>query len=585
MERILKNERLRDWFWFLAWGMASSVWCVTAASQLSATFDEPIDLHRGMEWWRTGSHRSLLRVGAMPLPMDIDTLPLYVWERWHGVRFDLIDADVDKLLPWARTGTLLFWWLLLFYARLAGRQLAGPWGGRLAVALLACEPSMLAHACLATKDIAISASLLALVYHFRTERRARWARRVGLPSFWYAAALLAKASGLVFGPLCMLAVEFERLIREGLFAQIWKGREGQNSMRLWVRACWVDLRPFRRDAVQIIALGLVLTFIYCGSDWQAEKTFVAWAKGLPDGPTGRSLVWVAEHLRIFSNAGEGLVKQVTHNIRGHGAYLLGRTDPRALWYYYPVVLTIKLSLMAVLAPVVLALIRPRTLANWACVAAALLVVFSLTCRVQLGIRLMLPLVALAIVGLAAAIVETCQLFPPGWRRGLFVGGATAGLLSSLVASTASWPEAICYVNPLWGGTTDGYRLVSDANYDWGQGLKELRHWQQGQGLSTVDVWYYGADPSGSKPPFHPLLLHSLPIHCPDDVLAQVHGRILAASTTLVYGSAVTEPHRIAAEFLRTCQPAARTTTYLIYDFTGDSRNARVIPQPTAARVR
>ena len=31
-----------DWLWFLACALASSLWCVTAASQLSATFDEPI---------------------------------------------------------------------------------------------------------------------------------------------------------------------------------------------------------------------------------------------------------------------------------------------------------------------------------------------------------------------------------------------------------------------------------------------------------------------------------------------------------------------------------------------------------------
>src|SRR5205807_6301382 len=105
-----------------------------------------------------------------------------------------------SLLPWARTGALLFWWLLLFYAWRAGRLLAGAWAGRLAVALLACEPSLLAHAALATTDIAISACLLALVYQFRAAREpgvtAGWVRRVGVPAFWFGASMLAKASAL-----------------------------------------------------------------------------------------------------------------------------------------------------------------------------------------------------------------------------------------------------------------------------------------------------------------------------------------------------------------------------------------------------
>src|SRR5947209_8836806 len=131
MERSRWLGWLFDGLWLLAWGLASSVWCVTAAGQLSATFDEPIYLLRGLDHWRTGSHAGLLQLGTMPLPPDVQTLPLYLWERWHGTRLDAA-GDLERLLPWARAGTLLFWGLLLGHAWLAGRRLAGPWAGRLA---------------------------------------------------------------------------------------------------------------------------------------------------------------------------------------------------------------------------------------------------------------------------------------------------------------------------------------------------------------------------------------------------------------------------------------------------------------------
>src|SRR5437773_11079914 len=105
---------------------------------------------------------------------------------------------------------LFFWYLLLFYARRAGRELAGPWGGRLAVALMACEPSLLAHASLATTDIAVTACLLALAYHFHGGREAGWWRRIAVPAVWFGAAVLAKASGLVFGLLILLVIECSR---------------------------------------------------------------------------------------------------------------------------------------------------------------------------------------------------------------------------------------------------------------------------------------------------------------------------------------------------------------------------------------
>jgi hypothetical protein len=64
------------------------------------------------------------------------------------------------------------------------------------------------------------------------------------------------------------------------------------------------LKPVGRDLAQIVGGGLVLVFLYCGSDWHTEPSFIAWAHGLPDGPLRAPTLWLAEHLRIFSNAGE-----------------------------------------------------------------------------------------------------------------------------------------------------------------------------------------------------------------------------------------------------------------------------------------
>jgi hypothetical protein len=565
VEPSTRGARIFDGLWLLLWGIASSAWCVTAAGQLSATFDEPLYVHLGLEGWRSGSHGALLRVGTMPLPVDVQTLPLYLWERWHGTELDPV-GDLDRLLPWARAGTLVFWWLLLIYGRLAGRQLAGPWGGRLAVALLACEPSLLAHASLATTDIAVSACLLALVYHFRTGRGAGWFRRVAVPMFWYAAAVSAKASALVFAPLCMFAVEL------CVVHSPWAVVSGLCRVPFWKKKdAALAPRPestYRSDLIWIVTGGLALVFVYCGSDWKPDASFVQWAQQLPAGPVGKSMVWTAEHLRIFSNAGHALARQITHNVRGHGVYLLGRTDPRSLWYYFPVVLSIKLSLPLLLGPILLTVVRPRALVNWACLAAAVLVVFSLTCRVQLGVRLMLPLVVLLIVGLAAAIVQASRMSQAAWAKGLFLAGAAAAVIWTAVATAIVWPNGLSYVNEVWGGTEHGYRLVSEANYDWGQGLKELCRWQRRQGLADLDVWYFGSDPTLYKLPLHTLPLHALPVQRPDDLQPILRGHRIAVSTTLLYGTCPAgRAQECARDFLRSRQPVARTTTFFIYDFT------------------
>ena len=400
------RQQWADALWFLAWALGSSAWCLTAAAQLGPTFDEPIYFQRGIQGWRDFSHQGLLTLGTMPLPIDMQSLPLYLWETAQGTPIDL-QNDIDSMLFWMRAGNLVFWLLLLWYGRQIGRLLAGPWGGRLAVALLACEPSLLAHAALATTDIAISADVLvALLYHFRAGREAGWFRRVALPAVWFGLAILAKASAVVYGPICLAIIELERLVRSALWPTL-----GETPGVSVGAAAWKQTRQSRHDLPWIGIGGLALAVIYCGSDFQPQPSLVRWAHGLPAGLFASVMVAIADHLCIFSNAFEGIARQVKHNMHGHGSYLLGVENPRALWYYFPVLLTIKLSIPVLLAPFAVAATRARALANWACLTAQVLLVFSLTFRVQIGIRLVLPLVSIGLVGLAAAIVQAGAIGP------------------------------------------------------------------------------------------------------------------------------------------------------------------------------
>jgi hypothetical protein len=557
MEARANQGRLGDLLWLLAWGVASSVWCVTAAGHLGATFDEPLHLQRGLECWRTSSHRGLIRLGYMPLPADVQTLPLYLAEKWRGQPWD-VARDYETILPWFRAGTLPFWWVLLTYAGLAGRLLAGRWGGRLAVALLACDPNLLAHAGLGGSDIPVTACLLVAVYHFRANRESTWPWRVGLPALCYGIAVLAKASALVFGPMLMFAVELERVARLPRM-------EAPAGAWGWAKALFHDLRPFVREMVPLCAIGLAITFVYCGSDWQTEPSFVAWAHGLPPGASHDVLAWLSDHLRVFSNAGEGLVRQIKHNMHGHATYILGESSIKSIWYYYPVLFTIKLPLPPLLLLLALTVLRPRGLVNWAMAAALLLLVFSLNCRVQIGIRLQFPMVVMTWLGLAAALVGAARALTPLWGRRAFALGVAAGVAWLGHETAAVWPDGLCYINPFWGGVPGGYRLVSDSNYDWGQGLPELAQWKARHPAESMDVWYFGTDPALDHMPVHHVPLHGLPIERPEDVRREVHARYLAVGTTVLYGYGFTEAHRRAALYLRQLRPVDRTTTFLIFD--------------------
>ena len=120
-----------QWFdiaWLMFFGIVSSAWSVSSAHKIGPTFDEPIYLEQGLAHWRDGSYFGLLDLGTMPLPIDVNTGPLYLYEQLRGQPID-VNVEMATILPWARASTLLFWWLLLIYGFLLGRRLAGVWGG------------------------------------------------------------------------------------------------------------------------------------------------------------------------------------------------------------------------------------------------------------------------------------------------------------------------------------------------------------------------------------------------------------------------------------------------------------------------
>lgn len=543
---------------FAAIVIASSAACIATARGTGPVFDEPIYLNAGLEHWRSGSRHELMRLGTMPLPVDVETLPLFVWERWRGRPIDA-EHEMRGILPIARAGNLLFWWVLLIYGWLAARQIAGPWAGILGATLLAGEPIMLGHASLATTDLSLAACTLAFAYHFRTGREGTWRWRVGVPTLWFAGAVLVKASGIFFAPLSMVAIEVERLWPQGGPRRIERLRAA--------------LKPMWRDMARIAGWGMLLVLVYCGCDWMPEPSFVEWAKGLPEGSVGRALMLpVAEHLRIFRNGAEPIVRQMRHNLHGQGAegaYLLGLTG-HAFWYYYPVALAIKLTLAPLVMLATLALLSARALRNWALAVAGALLLLSLASRLQIGIRLVLPLVAFLIVGLAAAIV-TALRDTHGWRQRLLKAEALAAVAWVAFAALSAWPNEICYTNELWGGTTQGYLYLSDSNYDWGQGVGELERWRQSHRVKLLDVWYFGRDPQIGDSGFRSDRIEQMTFPSAEDVRNWLQGKMLAVSTTMLYGEIRSPAGLEMMNYLRTQRPVARTTTFLIFDFTRDAR--------------
>lgn len=555
----MSRDSAIDLICWLLLGTLSSVWCVQAGERLGATFDEPAYLRVGLDSWRTGDIKQFMTWGTMPLPVHVQTLPIYVYELATGEYQEPI-IDQSRLLPVMRKGNLLFWWLLLFYMMLWGRKLAGRWAGRLAMAFAATDPNLLGHACLATTDIALSAMVLVAVYHFVGNRERRWPKRILLPGVLYGLALATKASALPYVPLLCVTLELHRLWLTGHFQRA-QGIFGR------IRQLWHDTARLRWDLFTVILIGIVTVFGYCGSNWQAERSFVEWADQLPEGPLKGAMEFTARHLTIFPNAGEGIVQQIKHNLRGHGGpLLLGKQYDRSIWYYFPVALTIKLTdgiiILCLLTPI---LYFRSTRLNPCFWAALVLLLFSLNTKVQIGIRLIFPLFCWLYLYLATTAYSK---LPTDWRS-LHAGYR---LLAWLAVAYAGWqslqtfPDGVRYINRLYGGAANRTALA-DSNYDWGQGIPELTEWWRANGEPRLAIWYYGGDTAIFFPPYEMLHLHILEDKSPGAVVDAVGERHIAVSWGLLVACPDRRPEtKEMVAWLRSQEPVATTSFFVIYRF-------------------
>jgi hypothetical protein len=496
--------------WLVAVTTASVAWCVSAGRELGATFDEPAYFTLGHAWWdQPYPGKKLPRSGIMPLPPIVDAIPVRIAEWWRGEPFDL-NVDYAGLYA-ARLGTLAFWLLLLGSAFRAGQIWSGTTAGVLAVTLLAVEPIVLGHASIAATDLAFTACLVFFVVVYKLGRDAGVLRRLVFPSLAAGLTLLAKLSGLTFLPICVVALEAESW---------WLKRQRGETM--------------------------------------------AWTKSLREA----TLIGVGAFAIVFGVcpfAGEAIRFQVVHNFRGHGAiFLFGEMREGGFWYYFLAALAIKASLgfAAILA---MTLLRPRFLLSGPMLAGFALLATSPTCRVQVGVRFMLPAFAIVIVGAAIALGRHLTECRFAWSRRLTWAMLAVAVTWTAAESLRVWPHGIAYANQFVGGPANGYLFLTDSNHDWGQGLRDLARWRDRHATAPIDVCYFGADPAFERLGFR--RVSCLDATSVDELHRRHQGRYLAISTTVLYGHSQTSPDLPSVQILRALPRVGRTMTFLIYDFT------------------
>lgn len=431
----------------------------------SPTVDEGVDLASGLSAW---VHHDLRMAPEHPvLPRLLAALPALAAdpivpddEAWRdGDWFDHTESVLaandeagrlrrvvflSRLVPLAEA---VLCGLVLF---LLARRLAGEPAGLLAAGLWFTTPFVLGLGHVQSIDVAFTLATLLVALALLRHREAPTAGRAAVVGLALAGALATRHTGLVLVPVALAVVALAPVARrQAVRMAALAGAVGYAGL-------WVVYRGFdptspggvpgdRFDGIVAAAgersvLARLVTAVPAPREWQAGFG----------------------HLTLTSEA--------------RPAWLAGQAWDGMQWWFFPGSLALKVPLSA-LALLALGWVaacrlpppRRRDLALVVVLPAFLLLAFTVAQPLALGLRLVLPSLALGMVaaGPAAGLLTTRP-------RQVLLAGLALLQVAALVAGSR---HSLAWSPPPF---RPAYRWVSDANLDYGQDLWRVREWAEGR---------------------------------------------------------------------------------------------------------
>jgi hypothetical protein len=426
----------------------------------SETYDEGVHIAAGMELLDRGTftyepkHPPLARVAVALGPYLSGIRSQGNPSIWDEGRAIIHAVDADRTLFLARLGVLPFFLLACFTIWSWTRALAGEAEATIAVALFTLTPTVLAHAGLATTDMALTATLLTLCWVSSLWLSDATIGRSLLLGMAGAAALTSKLSSVPFFGLTVLLT---------LAIRWWFGRSTGEPILT------------RRHLQRVLIAGSA-AFVCV---WAIYRFQHGTLRGVPFPLT--TLI-------------QGMRDLVTHNERGQVTYLLGVTGFEGDWRFFPVGLAVKTPLTLLgfgLAGIWIVARRARRAKDWVLAVPLLLgtavLAFAIPARINIGVRHVLPVFGVLAISAGIALVGSWRALrarPLG--RALLAIIAVAGLLST----SRVHPDYLAYFNELGGAHPE--RILVDSDLDWGQDLKRLADTLQARGIDSVGLAYFGS---------------------------------------------------------------------------------------------
>jgi hypothetical protein len=456
--------------------------------RVGITIDEPIRLLSAQLYWTNlpdhdpKDQPPLLSIAAGWAPRLLE-VPLMrdheIWKRaWKDHIYSFIldslpPQTIDRLFFLSRLGVICFPVLTALLIWRWSRHLFSQTVALLVVCLYLLLPSARAHGALITSDMAASFTYLlstCMAWRYWRDPVFRNAASLGVAA---GLAIIAKFSLLIVPPLALAVV----VIR------------GLSST-----SCWKKI-PAAASAVAVIPLGVAVIAYKFEARMLPAQALEEMARKQEHPSALIAVAHVLKYVPIPSEMQEGIRLMGIYHRDGTRTFLLGKIYASGRrWNYFPVCLALKLPIgfqvlaLAGMALLMAGLIR-RTVPPdrlFLLIPPAVYLGFAMVSSIQLGIRLILPVIVFLplITGFALTAL---------WSRRL--GKATvAALFAFIVISTGRvFPHDMSYFNEWTGGPENGWRYLSDSNIDWGQNLPDLKAYVDKHKIDRIRWFPFGFD--------------------------------------------------------------------------------------------
>jgi len=508
---------------------------VGVAVQESAIMDELAHIPAGYSYVKffdyrlNPEHPPLVKIiSALPLtfmdlkfPLDQPAWRDDVNGQWAvGSQFLYEEGnDAEKIIHWARIGPMLLTLLLVFFVYYWSRELIGASWALLPTLMTAFSPTVLSHGHYVTTDIGAALGIIVSLYYFTKFLGQPTRGNLVKAGLAFGLAQLLKFSAVILIPFFIVLLFIFYLTE---LAKSWPSQPPK-----WNRWLRHGCRYFG-SLFLIFFIGYLLlypfyfmTTLNYPPDRQIRDTdFILHSFAGGPTPAGERCqlmrclanldIWASDKplLRPLAQYLLGVLMVLQRSAGGNTTYFLGEVSASGSHLYFPVVYLLKEPvpiLILIFAALGFALyrlgraIKEKRLrfadylqTHLAEFTIMLFIVFyggsSIMSTLNIGLRHLLPIIPLFYI---LASVSLKQLAWSNWlNRRLIV--SLMGLLTLwfLVDVAKAYPYYLSYFNEFIG-TANGWRYVTDSNYDWGQDLKRLQLFAEREKIDKIAVDYFG----------------------------------------------------------------------------------------------